>query len=368
MTKNKERYKGKSKEYIKEAQTRLKNRRPKYKKKRVIVPAITAIILVIIGIIMAIRVTFYQSTDDAFVEGRLISIAPRVAAPVVNLLVDDNQPVKAGELLVELDDSDFKVALEQAEAKLAQAKAELNISNKKVAEDSAIVNKSYEEISSTSSKLHFAKQDFNRYSELYKDGIVSKQDYDKSKTNLDEAIANYNSSNENSKASQHALESSKAKTESNEALIKRLEAEVEQARLNLKYTKIYAPSDGVVAARSVEKGNYVTVGQPLMNIVPEQIWVVANFKEIQLTHMQPKQEVSIKIDTYPNKRFKGHVDSIQRATGAKSSLFPPENAVGSYVKIVQRVPVKIVFDEDISHYNIVPGMSAVPRVRIKDRK
>ena len=105
-----------------------------------------------------------------------------------------------------------------------------------------------------------------------------------------------------------------------------------------------------------------------MNIVPEQIWVVANFKEIQLTHMQPKQEVSIKIDTYPNKRFKGHVDSIQRATGAKSSLFPPENAVGSYVKIVQRVPVKIVFDEDISHYNIVPGMSAVPRVRIKDRK
>ena len=367
MTKDKERYKGKSKEYIKKVKTRLKNRRPKYKKKRVVVPTITAIILVIIGIIMAIRVTFYQSTDDAFVEGRLISIAPRVAAPVVKLLIDDNQLVKAGELLLELDDNDFKVALDQAEAKLAQAKAELNISNKKVDEDSAIVNKSYEEISSTSSKLNFAKQDFNRYAELYKDGIVSKQEYDKSKTNLDEAIANHNSSNENSKASKHALESSKAKTVSNEALIKRLEAEVEQAKLNLKYTKIYAPSDGVVAARSVEKGNYVTVGQPLMNIVPNEMWVVANFKEIQLTHMQPNQEVSIKIDTYPNKRFKGHVESIQRATGAKSSLFPPENAVGSYVKIVQRVPVKIVFDEDISHYNIVPGMSAVPRVKIKGK-
>ena len=151
-------------------------------------------------------------------------------------------------------------------------------------------------------------------------------------------------------------------------MIERLEAEVEQAKLNLKYTKIYAPQAGKIAARSVEKGNYVNIGQPLMNIVPNQVWVVANFKEIQLTHMKDGQPVKIKVDTYPNKRFKGHVDSIQRATGAKSSLFPPENAVGSYVKIVQRVPVKIVFDEDISNYNIVPGMSVVPKVKIRNGK
>ena len=166
-------------------------------------------------------------------------------------------------------------------------------------------------------------------------------------------------------AYKHALDSGKAKTVADEALIKRLEAEVEQAKLNLEYTKIYAPQDGKIAARSVEKGNYVNVGQPLMNIVPEQVWVVANFKEIQLTNMKPGQPVRVKVDTYPNKRFKAHVESIQRATGAKSSLFPPENAVGSYVKIVQRVPVKIVFDEDISNYNIVPGMSVVPKVKIK---
>lgn len=349
----------------KEAKERLKRRRPKHKKKRVIVPIVTAIILIVLGITAAIRSTYYQSTDDAFIEGRLVSVAPRVAAPVINLLVDDNQQVKAGDLLVELDPNDFKAKLDEAEAKLAQAKAELNISNKKVSESSAIVNKTVEEISSKDSKLNFAKKDFARYSELYKDGIVSKQAYEQSKTNLDSAIADYNSAEENSKASRHALESNKAKSESNEALIKRLEAEVELARLNLKYTRIYAPTNGVVAARSVEKGNYVTVGQPLMNIVPEQIWVVANFKEIQLTHMKPNQPVKIKIDTYPNKRFKGHVESIQRATGAKSSLFPPENAVGSYVKIVQRVPVKIVFDEDVSHYNIVPGMSAVPCVKIR---
>ena len=354
------------KDFIKKAKARLKKRRPEYMKKRVIVPTLTAIILVILGLCAAIRATYYQSTDDAFVEGRLVSIAPRVSAPVINLLVDDNQMVKKGDLLLELDPNDYKVALAQAEAKLAEAKANHTISVKKVDEGTAVVNKSFEDISSSESKLSFARKDFSRYSELYKDGIVSKQAYEKSKTSFDVATSDYNSAQENSKASIHALESDKAKTAANEALIKRLEAEVEEAKLNLQYTKIYAPQDGMISARSVEKGNYVSIGQPLMNIVPEQIWIVANFKENQLTKMHAGQSVRVKIDTYPSKRFKGHVDSLQRSTGAKSSLFPPENAVGSYVKIVQRVPVKIVFDEDISHYNIVPGMSVVPRVRIKD--
>ena len=353
------------KEFIKEAKKRLKKRRPEYKKKRVIVPSITAIILIITGIYAAIHSTYFQSTDDAFVEGRLVSVAPRVAAPVINLLVDDNQSVKAGTLLVELDPKDFEVALAQAEARLEEARAGLNMSEKKVDESASRVNKSFEDISSASSKLEFAQKDFDRYQELYKDGIVSKQDFEKSKTALEVAQSDYNAAQENSMASQHALDSGKAKAKADEATIQRLEAEVEQAKLNLQYTKIYAPQDGKVAARSVEKGNYVNIGQPLMNIVPEQVWVVANFKEIQLTNMKPGQPVKVKVDTYPKKRFKAHVESIQRATGAKSSLFPPENAVGSYVKIVQRVPVKIVFDEDISDYNIVPGMSVVPKVKIK---
>ena len=344
------------KDFIKKAKARLKKRRPEYKKKRVIVPSITGVILIILGIVAAIHSTYFQSTDDAFVEGRLVSIAPRVAAPVVKLLVDDNQEVKTGDLLVELDPKDFEVALDQAEA----------IAVKQVDESSSKVNKSYEDITSASSKLDFAQKDFARYKDLYKDGIVSKQAYERSKTALEVAEAEFNAAQENSMASMHALDSNRAKTQADEALIKRLEAEVEQAKLNLQYTKIYAPQSGKIAARSVEKGNYVNIGQPLMNIVPEQVWVVANFKEIQLTHMKEGQSVRIKVDTYPGKRFKGHVESIQRATGAKSSLFPPENAVGSYVKIVQRVPVKILFDEDISGYNIVPGMSVVPKVRIKD--
>ena len=362
---NKVEFEEKAKEVLKERKARAKKKRPEYKKKRVVVPIITAAILFLIGIIAAIHSTYFQSTDDAFVEGRLISVAPRVSGPVVNLLVDDNDEVEAGQLLLEIDPNDYEVKLHQAEAKLEEAKAQLNVTEKQVEEGSSNLDQSFQDVNSTKSKLDFAQKDHKRYSDMYKEGIVSKQDYDNSSTHLTVAQANYKAANEKSKALKSALDSHKAKTEAVSAEIKRLEAEVEQAKLDLSYTKIYAPQAGMVASRSVEKGNYVQVGQPLMEIVPQQVWIVANFKEIQLTNMKKGQPVSIKVDTYPGKRFKGHVDGIQRATGAKSSLFPPENAVGSYVKIVQRVPVKILFDEDIKEYNIVPGMSVVPKVKVK---
>lgn len=355
----------KAKARIKTRKEKAKKNRHEYQKKRVIVPTATAIALVLLGIGAAIHSTYYQSTDDAFVEGRLITVAPRVSGPVVNLLVDDNDNVEAGQLLVEIDPTDYEVKLHETEAKLAQAKAELNVTEKEVERGEANVNQTFEDISSTRAKLNFAQKDHKRYTAMYKSGIVSKQDFENSKTKLEVSEAENKAAAERSEAAKHALASNQAKTESMEANIKRLEAEVEQAKLNLKYTKIYAPQSGKVSARSVEKGNYLQVGQPLMQIVPEEVWVVANFKEIQLTNMKEHQPVSIKVDTYPGKRFKGEVQSIQRATGAKSSLFPPENAVGSYVKIVQRVPVKIIFKEDISDYNIVPGMSVVPKVKVK---
>lgn len=362
---DKEKIEIKAKQRIKERKARAKAKRPEYKKKRVVVPAVTAVLLVLLGILAAIHSTFFQSTDDAFVEGRLITVAPRVSGPVVKLLVDDNDDVTEGQLLVEIDPTDYEVKLHETEAKLAQAKAELNVTEKEVEKGEANVNQSFEDISSTQSKLDFAQKDHKRYTAMYKSGIVSKQDFENSKTKLEVSQAENKAANERSEAAKHALASNQAKTESMNANIQRLEAEVEQAKLNLKYTKIYAPQSGKVSARSVEKGNYLQVGQPLMQIVPKEVWVVANFKEIQLTNMKEHQPVSIKIDTYPGKRFKGEVQSIQRATGAKSSLFPPENAVGSYVKIVQRVPVKIIFKEDISDYNIVPGMSVVPKVKVK---
>lgn len=347
------------------AKARLKKRRPKLTKKRVFIPAIAAVLLIMLGFYAAIMSTHYQSTDDAFVEGRIISVAPRVAGPVVNLLVDDNQPVKKGDLLLEIDPNDYQVKLDQAEAKLAEAKARLNVSNHDVSKNTSDMHQASDDRVSAMSKLDFAQKDYKRYNDMYKTGVVSKQDYDRSSKDLDVSKANYQSASNRTKAMKSELDSSIAKTQTVQAEIQRLEAEVEQARLNLSYTKIYAPSDGLIASRSVEQGNYVQTGQPLLAVVPRRVWVVANFKEGQLTHMHPGQRVWVKVDTYPNKKFKAHVDSIQRATGAKSSLFPPENAVGSYVKIVQRVPVKIVFDEDYSKFNIVPGMSVVPTVKIK---
>ena len=334
-------------------------------KKRIIVPIITFTILALGGIYALLHAHYYQSTDDAFVEGHIISVAPRVSGPVIKLYIKDNQEVKKGDLLLEIDPNDYIVALEQKEAKLLEAKAQLNASHKNIDETTSVSSKTQKDISSVKSRLDFAKRTYERDLKLSKDGIVSKEELDNSKTAYNSLTANYLAEQEKKKAADIAIQSAIAKRQEIEATIKRLESEIDEAKLNLSYTKIYAPQDGKISARTVEEGNYVQIAQPLMSIVSDDVWVVANYKETQLEQVQAGQEVIIKIDTYPKKRFKGKVDSLQRATGAKSSLFPPENAVGSYVKIVQRIPVKIIFCEDISNYNIAPGMSVVPKIKIR---
>lgn len=294
-----------------------------YQKKRVVVPAFTALVILVLGTIVSINSIFYKSTDDAFVEGHIITVAPRVAGPVIKLNVEDNQIVKQGDLLLEIDPADYEVKLKQEEAKLDEAKANLKKAQSRRLKDSA---------------------DYERYSAMLEKGITSKQDYDTSKNNLDTSMSS---------------------VEEITAAIKRLEAEVEQAKLDLSYTKIYAAQDGKITHRTVEQGNYVQVAQPLFAIAQDNVWIVANFKETQVANMKPGQAVNIKIDAYGGKKFNGIVDSLQMASGAKASLFPPENAVGSYVKIVQRIPVKILFTDDITNYNIIPGMSVVPTVKVK---
>ncbi len=284
---------------------------------------------------------------------------------MVKLHIKDNQEVKKGDILLEIDPNDYIVALEQKEAKLLEAKAQLNASHNDIQENTSLSNKTGKDISSVKTRLDFAKRTYGRDLMLSKDGIVSKEELDSSKTAYNSLNANYLAEQEKKKAADIAIQSSIAKRQEIEALIKRLESEIDEAKLNLSYTKIYAPQDGKISARTVEEGNYVQVAQPLMSIVSDEVWIVANYKETQLGQVREGQDVTIKIDTYPKKRFKGKVDSLQRATGAKSSLFPPENAVGSYVKIVQRIPVKIIFCEDISGYNIAPGMSVVPKIKIR---
>ena len=308
-----------------------------YEKKRVIVPAITALVILVLGIIISINSVFYKSTDDAFVEGHIVTVAPRVFGPVIKLNVEDNQIVKKGDLLLEIDSKDYEAKLKQSQAKLEEAKASL------ISADNDVIK--------TLSELEFAQNEYDRYSKMHAKGITSTQDYEASQTKLTQAKSNNSSA--------------KAKYDEITASIKKLEAEVEQDELNLSYTKIYAVQDGKVTHRTVEEGNYVQIAQPLFAIAQDDVWVIANFKETQIANMKKGQKVKIKIDAYGNKKFNGVVDSLQMASGAKASLFPPENAVGSYVKIVQRIPVKILFTDDISGYNIIPGMSAVPTVKVK---
>ena len=248
----------------------IEDTRPEYMKKRVIVPSVTAIVFLICGIFYAVHTVYYKSTDDAFIEGHVITVAPRVSGPVMKLNIDDNQEVKKGDLLLEIDPNDYQAKLKETKAKLDEAKA-------------ALVN-SENQVTKTLSDLEYAQADFDRYSQTYSKGISSKQEYDSSFNKL--TVAQSNS------------KSAKARYDELTASIKRLEAEVEQDELNLSYTKIYASSDGRITNRSVEQGNYVQVAQPMFSIVPEKMWIVANFKETQLANMKPGQPVQIKIDTY----------------------------------------------------------------------
>lgn len=305
--------------------------------------------LCIIGIIvLAVAIVYnlqFESTDDAYVENHMVQVAPKVAGQIVAVYVTDNQKVKAGDLVAEIDKADYVIKANQARAQYEKALA---------AQKVAKANFSAAQIS-----INNAKADFERYQKLYKTGAVSKQQLDMAQTKYESSQANLVNADENVMSPEQNKVA--------DADIKMLKALKDKAELDLSYTKIYAPQDGTVSGKKVEVGAYVQTGAPLFAIVPNEVWVVANFKENQVGKMRAGQPVDIKIDAYPNKIFKGKVDSIQRASGAKSSLFPPENAVGSFVKIVQRIPVKIIFNEaiDENQYNIVPGMSVVPKVKVK---
>lgn len=315
-------------------------------KRSILISAILILALVVTGFI--VYNLQFQSTDDAYVENHTVQVAPKVSGHIVQVLVTDNQKVKKGDLVAVIDNKDYKVALDKASALYEKA-----LAGQKVAKAN---------FNATQIEIKNAKADLERYQNLYKTGAVSKQQLDMVQTKYESTQARLVNADENVM--------SEAQNKVADADIKSLKAAKEQAQLKLSYTKIYAPQDGTVSNKRVEVGTYVQVGSPLFVIVPNDVWVVANFKENQVGLMRAGQPVDIKIDAYPNKIFKGKIDSIQRASGAKASLFPPENAVGSFVKIVQRIPVKIVFDEEINpdEYNIVPGMSVVPKVKVKNNK
>ncbi len=260
------------------------------------VVGIALLAVLIWGIGVLIHSYSYESTDDAFIEGHVATIGTKLSNTVQSVLIDDNNEVKQGQLLVQIDPRDYEVQLHQAQANYDKAKSDYD-------RDVALVNTK----------------------------AISKEDMD-----------------------------------TTQAALNVTEAQLEQARLNLEYTHITAPMDGRITRKNVEPGDYIQTGQTLFSIVPHEIWVVANFKETQLTHMQPGQPATIQVDAFPGRVFKGHVDSLQAGTGARFSLLPAENATGNYVKVVQRVPVKILFDETPDVLALfTPGLSVTPEVKVR---
>lgn len=296
-----------------------------------------------IGLFFGIRAYLHSrthvETDNAQIEGSLYPVLSRVSGYAQAVQVRDNQKVSAGEKLVQIDPKDLQARVLKAEAALENAKSKLLMAQAKLKVAQA-------------QKLK-ADQDLKRLAPLAQKKEISSQQFDGIQTQQRIAHAEY-------EAAQRQVHVAQAEVDQKGA-------ELETENLQLSYASITAPTSGWITRKNVEPGQYIQPGQPLFTIVSDkELWVVANFKETQLTHLRPGQPVEIRVDVYRKKVFRGHVESIQSGTGARFSLLPPENATGNFVKVVQRIPVKIVFDEQLNaDFPIVPGMSVVPEVQIK---
>jgi len=266
---------------------------------------------------------------------------------------------------VEIDPRDYEASLSQARADLAAAQSQLNQSQAQVKVSEAKVTQAQAAVTAAEAENQRATDDLKRY-ESVASRAISKSAFDLAQAQARAAAANLDSARSQTNAAEADVELAGAGVETAKAAVQQAEAKLQQAELNLSYTKIIAPLDARVTARTVQLGHYIQPGQALLALVPKDVWVVANFKETQLTYMHAGQPVELSVDAYPKRKFKGKVDSLQAGTGARFSLLPPENAVGNYIKVVQRVPVKIIFNEPLpTNLDIAPGMSVVPTVKVK---
>ena len=383
---------------------------------------------IVIGVVLLIvlgalffwwRSTFTEDTDDAQVDGNLYQVSSRVTGHVVKVYVSDNQQVQAGQLLIEIDPTDYQVALQQAQADLASAQAQytqatvnvpitrvnvgtnITTSRTDVGATAQSVQQAEKQVEAANARVvqatanaKKAQDDVDRYTPLVQRDVISKQQYDAAIAARDGANAAVLEAQANVLAAQNGVANARAKLASAQAqaqqssqnaagqvkveqsraaaadaAVKQAEARVQQARLNLSYTRIVAPSAGIVNKKNVEVGANLATGQDLLTIIPlTDLWVTANFKETQLAKMRPCQPVTIKIDAYGGRKFSGRLTQIGGATGSRLSLFPPENATGNYVKVVQRIPVRIDFTnlaKEDGDYVLRPGLSVTPEVEVK---
>jgi len=306
----------------------------------------------------------FESTTDAFIAARTVSISPQVAGTVVAVPVTDNERVMAGSELARIDPRNYQAALQQAKAQLEQANASVANLHAQIAAQQAKIQQAQNLVDEAQAALRYAQQQNERYQALLKRNAGTQQQAQQAASDLTQKQAALAGAKANATAAQKQLDVLKTQVRGAHAQVDAGKATVNQAKINLARTTITAPTAGHIANLGVAEGDYVQPGQAMMALVPENVWVVANFKETALGSLRVGQPVTITVDAYPGRTFHGHVQSIQAGSGTAFSLLPPENATGNYVKIVQRVPVKIVFDGKPDVY-LGPGMSVVPSVKVQ---
>jgi len=389
------------------------------KTRRNIIIATVVILLIVVAGFLYWRSTFTEETDDAQVDGNLYQVSARVAGQVVKVYVDEEEPVKAGQLIAEVDPRDYQVSLEQAQAQLANSRAEyvqatanvpitnvqvrttVTTSGQDVTGNQASVSQAQSNAQAMQARILQAQAnalkaqtDVDRYTPLVARDVISKQQYDAAvatatamQAQVDEAQRDAAGAQQQVQAAQQKLAQAQsqqqqsqqnapkqiavqqARAQAAEASVQQAQARVDQAKLNVNYGKIVAPIDGIVSRKNVSVGDNLSVGQSLLTVVPlKDLWVTANFKETQLKGMKQGQKVDIKVDALGGRHFTGKITTIGGATGSRLSLFPPENATGNYVKVVQRIPVRVDFtnlDEENKDEALRAGMSVEPSVHVK---
>jgi membrane fusion protein, multidrug efflux system len=309
---------------------------------------------------------YLETTDDAYVKADSTIIAPKVSGYIAEVLVGDNEKVKAGQLLARIDDRDFRTALNQAKADVAASEAAIRNLDAQIELQEPLIQQQAAEVDAAEANLKFAQEERRRYDDLMKSGSGTVQRAQQTDAALRAQTAQLQQSKAGLIAANKKIDVLLTQRAQAVAQLDHARAVEQQAALNLSYTEITAPVAGTVGARSLRVGQYVQAGTQLMAVVPlDAVYVVANFKETQLTNVRNGQPVELKVDSFHSTTLKGHVDSLSPASGLEFALLPPDNATGNFTKIVQRVPVKIVLDDQSLRGLLRPGMSAVPTVNTK---
>ncbi len=327
--------------------------------------ALALLAAIVGGVLWYLSARHFETTDDAFIDARVFSVSPKVSGYLVDVPVTDNQHVEAGALIARIDTRDYDVALEQANGQVEAADAAIQSATAQIEAQRSQIEEARAQVQESQAALEFARDENLRAQELVQKGAGTAQRAQQTASNLTQAQATVARSQAALNVALRQVAVLEGQRKSAEAQRTQAVAQRDQAKLNLSYTEVRADQPGRVARLTAARGQLVQAGQALAMFVPDELWVTANFKETQLADMRPGQPVDMTIDAYPDRVFAGKVSSIQRGSGTVFSLLPAQNATGNYVKVVQRVPVKLVFDEVPKDVAIGPGMSVVPKVRVR---